>query len=101
MFGKDVPNFNIGGNTQINTLPGGFLSLMILGIAICYGATKFIDIYKGTDPNIQQNLIPDSFGPLDTLNFKDDINFRVALGTRMKRRDEESGNLIKEQTLFN
>ena len=44
MFGKDVPSFNIGGHTQINTLPGGFLSLMIICITILYGGNKFIEI---------------------------------------------------------
>lgn len=82
-----MPNFNIGGYTQINTIPGGFLSIMILGITICYGVTKFIDMYKGNDPNVLQNLIPDSFGLTERLNFSDDINFRLALGIRRVRED--------------
>ena len=55
---------------------------MILGITICYGVTKFIDVYQGNDPNVRQNLIPDSYGPADRLNFSEDINFRLALGIR-------------------
>ena len=81
-FGKEVPNFNIGGDTQINTVPGGFLTIMILGLTLCYGAVKFIDLYQGNDPNIRPNSISDSFGADDYLTFADDINFRLAVGAR-------------------
>ena len=69
---------------------------MIIGMAIFYGVTKFIDMYEGNDPNIRQNLIPDSYGPSDKLNFSTDINFRLALGARLYRGVNE--NLDK--TLF-
>ena len=57
---------------------------MILGLTLCYGAVKFIDLYEGNDPNVRENSIPDSFGPDDYLTFTDDLNFRLAVGTRFK-----------------
>ena len=83
-FGKEVPNFNIGGETSINTVAGGFLSIMVLGLTLCYGVIKFIDLYKGSDPNIRLNSVPDSYGADDYLTFADDLNFRMAFGVRLK-----------------
>ena len=82
-FGKEVPNFNIGGETQINTVAGGFLTIMVLGLTLSYGAVKFIDLYEGNDPNIRKNSIPDSYGAGDYLTFTDDLNFRLAVGARL------------------
>ena len=44
-FGKEVPTFNIGGETQVNTLPGGFLTVIIFGMTLSYAALKFVDLY--------------------------------------------------------
>ena len=84
-----MPNFNIGGHTQINTLPGGFLSIMVIGLTLIYGGVKFIDFYMKSDPNIRQNSKPDSYATSTNLTFSDDINFRLALGTRYVSSDPE------------
>ena len=76
-----MPSFTIEGETQVNTVPGGFLSVMILGIALCYALLGFIDLYEGNDPNIRQNA-PETYSPADRLSFTDDLNFRLAVGTR-------------------
>ena len=55
---------------------------MILGLTLSYAAVKFIDLYKGNDPNIRENFVSDSFGADDYLTFADDLNFRLAVGTR-------------------
>ena len=55
---------------------------MVLGLTLCYAAIKFIDLYEGNDPNIRENIIPDSFGANDYLTFADDLNFRLAVGIR-------------------
>ena len=57
---------------------------MVLGMTLSYAAIKYIDLYQGNDPNIRPNSIPDSFGADDPLNFADDINFRLAVGARVK-----------------
>ena len=56
---------------------------MVLGLTLIYGAVKFIDLYKGNDPNIRPNAVPDSFGPNNYLSFTDDLNFRLAVGARL------------------
>ena len=81
-FGKEVPNFNIGGKTHINTAVGGFLTVMVLGLSLSYAGVKFVDLYEGSDPNIRENFIQDSFGADDYMTFTDDINFRLAVGAR-------------------
>ena len=53
-------------------------------MALCYGAVKFIDLYKGSDANIRYNSVPDSFEVDDYLTFTDDLNFRMAVGARLK-----------------
>ena len=78
-----MPNFNIGGETSINTVPGGFLTIMVLGMTLCYGTVKFIDLYERSDPNIRLNTVPDSYGIDDTLTFAEDLDFRVAVGAKL------------------
>ena len=55
---------------------------MVLGLVLCSAAVKFIDLYKGNDPNIRENKIPDSFSTDDYMTFAEDINFRLAVGAR-------------------
>ena len=35
-FGKEVPAFNVNGETHINTIPGGLLNLFVLGVTLGY-----------------------------------------------------------------
>ena len=53
-------------------------------MTLSYAAVKFIDLYKGNDPNIRENFVPNSFGASNYLNFADDLNFRVAVGARIQ-----------------
>ena len=55
---------------------------MLMGLALFYAAVKFINLYKGNDPNIRENFIPDNFGADDYMTFTDDLNFRLAVGVR-------------------
>ena len=57
---------------------------MILGMALFYAASTFIDLYQGNDPNIRENFIPESYGSNDRMTFADDLNFRLALGVRKR-----------------
>ena len=56
---------------------------MLMGLSLCYAAIKFIDLYKGNDPNIRENFIPDSYKSTDYMTFTDDLNFRLAVGARI------------------
>ena len=61
---------------------------MILGLTLCYGVIKFIDLYEGNDPNIRQNNKVNFIEPKDTMTFANDINFRMAVG--IKRQGEQT-----------
>ena len=51
-FGKEVPAFNIGGETHVNTVPGGMMNLFILVLTLGYSIRKFSELYTGSDPKI-------------------------------------------------
>ena len=51
-FGKEVPAFNVGGETHINTVPGGLLNLIVLAVTLGYAIGKFAELYTKGDPNI-------------------------------------------------
>ena len=51
-FGKEVPSFNLKGDTQVRTLLGGFLTLTIFTVTLAYAITKFADLSEGRNPNI-------------------------------------------------
>ena len=58
------------------------MTVMVLGMTLCYAGIKFIDLYQGNDPNIRENFIPDSFSADDYMTFTDDLNFRLAVGVK-------------------
>ena len=80
-FGKEVPSFNVKGETHINTIPGGLLNLMILGVTLGYAIGKFAELYTKGDPNITYSLVPDYYGTNDEFTFADK-SFRLAIGGR-------------------
>ena len=43
-FGKEVPSFNIKGNQVVNTVPGGLLSTMIMGVTLGFAATGIFEV---------------------------------------------------------
>ena len=48
-FAKEVPAFNIHGNSQVQTLFGGCLTLLIMIISFSYAAGKMIDLSQKKD----------------------------------------------------
>ena len=51
-FGKEVPAFNINGQSQVQTLVGGCLTLLIMIITFSYATSKMIDLSQKKDPFI-------------------------------------------------
>ena len=80
-FGKEVPSFNISGETHINTIPGGLLNLLVLAVTLGYAVGKFAELITRGDPNITFSFVPDYYGPDDEYTFADK-NFRLAIGGR-------------------
>ena len=84
-FGKEVPSFNVGGETHINTIPGGMLNLLVLVVTLGYAIGKLAELITRDDPNITNSVVPDYYGPDDEFTFADK-SFRLAIGGR------ENGN---------
>ena len=80
-FGKEVPSFNVRGETHINTIPGGLLNLLVLIVTLGYAIGKFAELYTRDDPNITYSLVPDFYGTNDGFTFADK-SFRLAIGGR-------------------
>ena len=76
-FGKSVPSFNIRGDTSINTVLGGFFSILILIITLSFATKGLIDVYLRNNPII--NVYNENDYWLENkLNLRTDSNFRFA-----------------------
>ena len=51
-FAKEVPSFNIDGQSQVQTLVGGCLTLLIMIITFSYATSGMIDLAQKKDPFI-------------------------------------------------
>ena len=51
-FAKEVPAFNIHGQSKLQTLVGGFMTLLIIILTFSYAASKMIDLSQKKDPKI-------------------------------------------------
>ena len=51
-FAKKVPAFNIDGQSQVQSLVGGCLTLLIMVLTFSYAASKMIDLSQKKDPFI-------------------------------------------------
>lgn len=80
-FGKEVPSFNVKGETHVNTVPGGLMNLLILAATLGYAITKFADLATGKDPQITESKELDYYGPADKLDLGS-TSFRLAIGGR-------------------
>ena len=52
LLGKSLPQFNLKGETSVNTLIGGVLSILILCQVIGYGTIKAIELTSRNNPSI-------------------------------------------------
>ena len=76
-FGRDVPTVNLGGDPEVNTCFGGFLSVVIVTVTLAYAGLKLVELVENTNPIISDVTVPDTFGPSERVRF-DDINFKMA-----------------------
>ena len=51
-FAKEVPAFNIHGQSQVQTLVGGCLTVLIMILTFSYATSKMIDLSQKKDPFI-------------------------------------------------
>ena len=78
-FAKEVPAFNIQGQSQVQTLVGGCITLLIMIITFSYATSKMIDLSQKKDPFITQSVEKDFYDPSKGLNLNK-ANFRIAIG---------------------
>ena len=57
LFGREVPTFNLKGQTHINTSVGGLITLAILLTTLAYTSIKFMELYTKADPFINETKI--------------------------------------------
>ena len=71
-----MPNFNIKGSDTVNTIVGGFFTLILSMTVFMYGALKFTDLWSKPNPIINTYFKDDGMtGKLLNLN---EHNFRIA-----------------------
>ena len=67
-FGKEVPAFNINGQTKVNTVVGGIISTCILTLVFIYAGIKFDHLVNRENPNIIETDIEDYYTIEEVLN---------------------------------
>ncbi len=77
LFGKEVPKFNLKGQTHVNTSFGGLISVSIIGLVLAYTSFKFSQLYTRADPFINETLIRDWYNQEDKIDLNG-INFKFA-----------------------
>lgn len=77
IFGQALPTFNLNGKGKVNTIAGGFLTVIILGVVLAYGTTKMIQLESKANPNISSYLKEAAFDYTDMIDLNEE-NFRIA-----------------------
>ena len=76
-YGKEVPAFNVGGETRVSTVCGGIISVLVMTLTLTYSIVKLTQLINKQNPTINQVTIPNHYAPIDRQNLND-INFRMA-----------------------
>ena len=76
-FAKEVPSFNIKGETRVTTVFGGFMTLAISLIVLAYSVMQAVKLIEKSDPNVISNFIPSHFQTSEMVNLNA-IGFRFA-----------------------
>ena len=76
-----IPSFNLKGETRVNTVFGGMITVGILTLTLAYAILKGIDLVTRKNPTINDYLIPSHFDALESVNLNE-IGFKVAFSFR-------------------
>ena len=63
-FGMEIPSFNIGGESQVNTLCGGIVTCLILMTTLAYASSEALELIDPHNPQINIVDHPYEFGNL-------------------------------------
>ena len=76
-FGKQVPSFNIKGNSSIGTVVGGFVTVIVLSLTLMYATIKSMHLIQKANPVMSSLTIPSYYSSTDKF-YLDEANFRMA-----------------------
>ena len=95
-FGKEVPAFNIAGETRITTSLGGIFSIIILISTAMYAILKFVELSEGSNPNMSENMVQDYYSPLDKFNIAES-GFKMAFSIEnyLERVNKDDSRYVK------
>lgn len=60
-FGSPLPTFRLNRETEVHTVTGGFVTLAIIFIILCYGTLKFYHMITYHNANVTSVLETDVF----------------------------------------
>ena len=76
-FGQKLPTFNIKGSDKINTITGGFFSIILYMVVFMYSTIKLSHLISKHGPNISTYYKEDEMSGVP-ISLKD-INYRFAV----------------------
>ena len=76
-FSKEMPGFNVGGETHVRTPAGGLCSILLFIVALSYGLLKSLQLIEKDGAVITDYEQTDYFSLKETVGFND-INLRMA-----------------------
>ena len=79
VFKMKVPGFNVRGKTQISSLMGSILSIVLLLLLLFYGANKFTHLMERRNPTITSYTEREAVTKFDVTNLRD-AGIRFAFG---------------------
>ena len=77
MFGKEMPSFTLKGETHVGTYYGGFVTLIIFVLTLCFAGLKAVILVNRTNPNISHVRENTHFNGSEKINLNE-INYRLA-----------------------
>ena len=69
-YGQEIPSFNLKGETRVNTLFGGVITIAIMSLTLAYAILKGIHLLHWTNLTINTYSIPSHFDISETLSLK-------------------------------
>lgn len=76
-FGKDLPGFNLRGESRVSTFVGGLATIVVMVLTLSYAVIKAIHLTSKNNPQINENNIPFYFEAAHKVK-PSEINFRAA-----------------------
>jgi hypothetical protein len=77
-FGRD-PRFVVDGQSHVRSLPGSFMSIVMVCIVILYAAGKARVLINKLNPNINITQLQNTFTPNDSIDLNA-AGFKIAFG---------------------